>query len=292
MALFTIQECRERGRKYLEEMASRVAKIHSTEEELRVYMEEHPTARRTLQKVVGAPLSVGEILDAVASAIRRVLEKDVDKRRDGLTIEVGWGRIEVTVSEEGRFNKTVRMRGYENGKDRWVVRGSVYVDYGVVDWENEVLSVLVHMTNTRKRMTYRDRIGRVAEGEAQSWDRDGELDGRGTGWENPDSPPYSTENLGERFYDGAPSYLQANGGTNMDRMGMMAEKVAKGLVAVDANKEYAVKMKEVRGLLKELDKRLERHEILQGDRIDDRGFVGDIGHVREELKSIVNSLGV
>ena len=78
----------------------------------------------------------------------------------------------------------------------------------------------------------------------------------------------------------------------MDRMGMMAEKVAKGLVAVDANKEYAVKMKEVRGLLKELDKRLERHEILQGDRIDDRGFVGDIGHVREELKSIVNSLGV
>lgn len=62
-------------------------------------------------------------------------------------------------------------------------------------------------------------------------------------------------------------------------------------VAGDANMEYDQKTRRVRQLLRELDKQLYKHEARQGNRMEDWGFVGDLGHVEEELEELLRFIG-
>jgi len=60
--------------------------------------------------------------------------------------------------------------------------------------------------------------------------------------------------------------------------------VAKGLTGEDAITEYKAKSREVRKLLSDLDKALTRHDKRQATNPMDWGYVGNLGHVLEELR--------
>ena len=72
----------------------------------------------------------------------------------------------------------------------------------------------------------------------------------------------------------------------MDRISSIAEKVA-----ADANMEYDQRMRKVRQMLRELDKQLYKHEARQGGRMTDWSFVGDLGHVEEQLTEVLRFIG-
>jgi hypothetical protein len=112
--------------------------------------------------------------------------------------------------------------------------------------------------------------GRVASGKAQSWDRDGRLDGRGTGWENPVSPPYSTEDLAGRFVDGAPSWLQAKEGGAMDRTSRIASRMTAA-------------MEENMGVLREAVVEAARVPGVEGATLWDNAWDGSSGVIEVSL---------
>jgi len=71
----------------------------------------------------------------------------------------------------------------------------------------------------------------------------------------------------------------------------MKTRRGSALVAGDANMAYDQKMRKVRQLLREMDKQLYKHEARQGARMEDWGFVGDLGYVEEELKELLRFVG-
>jgi len=61
--------------------------------------------------------------------------------------------------------------------------------------------------------------------------------------------------------------------------------------AADANMAYDMRMKRVKGLLKDLERLLYKHEMRQGNRMTDWSFVGDLEHTEEDLTGILRFLG-
>jgi hypothetical protein len=62
--------------------------------------------------------------------------------------------------------------------------------------------------------------------------------------------------------------------------------IAKALAGADAVTEYKAKSREVRKLLSDLDKAMTKHDKRQATDPMDWGFVGNLGHVVEELEEV------
>jgi hypothetical protein len=83
---------------------------------------------------------------------------------------------------------------------------------------------------TRRQVSTRTKDrGRCGEFDnGRLWDRVPDAPERPENWTNPAVPPYSNEDLGNRFVDGVPSWIQ--GGTSTDlktsRMSRLTDRVA------------------------------------------------------------------
>ena len=72
----------------------------------------------------------------------------------------------------------------------------------------------------------------------------------------------------------------------------MSETTRRGrLAAADANMKYDARMREVRRLMRDLDKQLSKHEARQGGDPENWGFVGDLGNVEQQLTEILRFVG-
>jgi len=67
----------------------------------------------------------------------------------------------------------------------------------------------------------------------------------------------------------------------------------RGRLAADTHMAYDAKTRDVRRLLRELDKQLYKHEARAGGPTNsqDWSFVGDLGHVEEQLTELLRFIG-